>query len=95
MGAMCTVPVLLLVEPSSFVRLSIQEWLEDVLTGFRILVAGNGDDALRLAEQEQPTHILIETYLPDTPGFTVLERLRRSLPAPGSSQHTGMRAAPS
>ena len=78
MGAM---PVFLVVEPSSFVRSSIREWLEYALPDFRILIVEKGDDALRLAVQEQPTHILVETYLPDTPGFTVLQQLRQSLPA--------------
>jgi len=78
---MCAAPVFLLVELSSFVRSIMREWLENALTNFRILVAENEDDALRLAAQEQPTHILIEIFLPDTPGFTVLQQLRQSLPA--------------
>lgn len=59
----------------------MQEWLENALTDFGILVAENGEDALRLAAQEQPTHILVKTYLPDSPGFTVLQGLRQRLPA--------------
>jgi DNA-binding NarL/FixJ family response regulator len=78
---MYAAPVFLLVEPSSFVRSIMREWLENALTDFRILIAENGDDALRLAAQEQPTHILIETFLPDASGFTVLQQLRQSLPA--------------
>jgi DNA-binding NarL/FixJ family response regulator len=58
----------------------MREWLENALSQYRILIAENGDDALRLAAQEQPTHILIETYLPDMPGIEVLQQLRRSLP---------------
>lgn len=59
----------------------MQEWLENALTDFRILAAENGEGALRLAVQEQPTHILVETYLPDSPGFTVLQGLRQNVPA--------------
>jgi len=78
---MTTAPILLLIEPSSFVRSYLHEWLENVLTNYRILVTENGYDALRLAVQEKPTHILIETYLPDAPGFEVLQQIRKTLPA--------------
>lgn len=47
---------------------------------FRILDAGTGDEALQLAAYERPTHILIETYLPDAPGFEVLQQIRQTLP---------------
>ena len=77
---MIATPVFLLVEPSSFVRSSLQQWLENVLPNYRILIAGNGEEALKLAAQERPTHILIETYLPDSPGFEVLQQIRQSLP---------------
>jgi DNA-binding response OmpR family regulator len=39
-----------------------------------------GDDALRLAAQEQPTHILIELDLPDMSGMVVLHQMRQNLP---------------
>ena len=78
---MTTAPILLLIEPSSFVRSYLHEWLENVLTNYRILVTEDGYDALRVAAQEKPTHILIETYLPDAPGFEVLQQLRKTLPA--------------
>jgi DNA-binding NarL/FixJ family response regulator len=78
---MCAAPIFLLVEPSSFVHSIMREWLENALTDFRILIAENEDDALRLAAPEQPKHILIETFLLDTPGFTVLQQLRQSMPA--------------
>ena len=78
---MTTAPILLLVEPSSFVRSYLYEWLENALSHYRILVAENRDDALRLAAQEQPTHILMETYLPDAPGFEALQQIRQILPS--------------
>lgn len=78
---MITAPVFLLVEPSSFVRSSLHQWLENVLADYRILSADTGEEALRLAAQERPTHILIEMYLPDRPGFEVLQQIRQSLPA--------------
>lgn len=78
---MTTTSILLLVEPSSFVRSYLYQWLQNVLSHYRILVAENRDDALQLAAQEQPTHILMETYLPDAPGFEVLQQIRQILPS--------------
>ena len=74
-------PVFLLVEPSPTLRARLQEWLENVLTDHRVLVAANGLAALRLATQEQPSHILIEMDLPDTTGFELLRQMRQGLPA--------------
>jgi DNA-binding NarL/FixJ family response regulator len=73
-------PVFLLIEPSTYVRSSMRAWLEDALINYRILDAGNGDEALQLAAHEKPSHILIETFLPDMPGFEVLQQIRQTLP---------------
>jgi CheY-like chemotaxis protein len=73
-------PVLLLVEPSPILRSSLHDWLTQALAGHRILVAANGVEALRLAVQEQPTHILIEMELPEKTGFDVLRQVRQILP---------------
>jgi DNA-binding NarL/FixJ family response regulator len=78
---MTPAPVLLLVEPSSFVRSSLSQWLESVLPEYHLLIAETGEEALRLAAQERPTHVLIETYLPDGPDFEILQEMRQSLPA--------------
>ncbi len=73
-------PVILLVEPSPLLRLRLHEWLENVLTDSRILIAANGLDTLWRAAQEQPSHILIEIYLPDITGFEVVRQIRQGLP---------------
>lgn len=78
---MDTTPVFLLVEPSPILRLRLQEWLERVLTGYSILIAANGLDALWLASQEEPSHILIDIYLPDLTGLEVVRQIRQALPA--------------
>ena len=74
-------PVFLLVELSSILRSSLQKWLGSVLIDSRILSAENGLDALWLAAQEQPSHILVEMYLPDITGFEVVRQMRQGLPA--------------
>jgi DNA-binding NarL/FixJ family response regulator len=72
--------VFLLVEPSPILRSSLQDWLKQALAGHRILVAANGVEALRLAEQEWPSHVLIEMELPEKTGFDVLQQMRQILP---------------
>ena len=74
-------PVFLLIEPSPILRLRLHKWLLNVLTEPRIFMAENGLDALWLAAQEEPSHILIEMYLPDITGFEVVRQMRQGLPA--------------
>ena len=73
-------PVILLVEPSPILRLQLKEWLENVLTDSRILIAANGLDTLWRAAQEQPSHILIEIHLPDITGYEIVRQVRQGLP---------------
>lgn len=70
----------LLVEPSPILRSSLQDWLKQALAGHRIRVAANGVEALTLAVQEQPSHVLIEMELPEKTGFDVLRQMRQILP---------------
>jgi len=46
-------------------------------TGFKVLVAGRGDDALDLARDYGPTAISLDVFLPDMLGWTVLSHLKR------------------
>jgi signal transduction histidine kinase/CheY-like chemotaxis protein/CHASE3 domain sensor protein len=45
--------------------------------GFRCLVAGTAEDALKLARQHQPSAIVLDVGLPDQSGLTVLDSLKR------------------
>jgi CheY-like chemotaxis protein len=72
--------VFLLVEPSPILRSSLHDWLGQAFAGYRILVAANGVEALGLAVQERPSHILIEMELPERTGFEVLRQMRQILP---------------
>ena len=91
MSSMNGAPVFLLVEPSPILRSSLQDWLGQALAGHRILTAANGMEALRVAGQERPSHILIEMELPDIPGWEVLGQIRQALPE--LSQRDGMTVA--
>jgi CheY-like chemotaxis protein len=52
----------------------IQRYLER--GGYRVRVAANGSEALRMAQRDQPDLILLDVLLPDVDGFTVLEWLK-------------------
>jgi DNA-binding NarL/FixJ family response regulator len=78
---MNTAPVILLVEPSPVFRLRLTAWLGNVLPDARILTATNGLEALNLAVQEQPTHLLIEMDLPDANSAEIVWQMRQRLPA--------------
>jgi DNA-binding NarL/FixJ family response regulator len=70
----------LLVEPSPILQSVLRKWLQDILDQPRVLIAANGADALRLAAQDAPSHVLIEIKLPDRMGLEVLNELRGDLP---------------
>lgn len=73
-------PVFLLVEPSPVLRLRLDAWLKSVIPNTRILIAVNGLEALNLAMQEKPSHILVEMDLPDTNGSEIVKQMRQRLP---------------
>lgn len=50
--------------------------------GFQVLVAYDGDEALRLAFQEQPDIILLDIMLPLIDGFSVCRKLRQKMSVP-------------
>src|SRR5262249_52914947 len=47
-------------------------------TGFKVLVAMRGADALDLARQYQPTAVSLDVFLPDMLGWTVLSQLKQN-----------------
>jgi HAMP domain-containing protein/CheY-like chemotaxis protein/nitrogen-specific signal transduction histidine kinase len=46
-------------------------------SGFKVLWAGRGDDALALAREYHPTAISLDVFLPDMLGWTVLSHLKQ------------------
>jgi CheY-like chemotaxis protein/signal transduction histidine kinase/HAMP domain-containing protein len=78
-----TSPHLLLIEDDKV----LVEQLVDIVhaCNFQALVAGNGDEGLRLAREHVPQGIILDIKLPGMDGWTVMERLRadpvtRSIP---------------
>ncbi len=47
-------------------------------TGFKVLAAMRGADALELAKQFQPTAVSLDVFLPDMLGWTVLSQLKQN-----------------
>lgn len=50
--------------------------------GFRVLVAYNGEDAIKLAFSEKPALILLDIMLPRVDGFSVCQQVREKLDVP-------------
>jgi CheY-like chemotaxis protein len=48
------------------------------LLGYQTLSAGNGLDAVRIAEAERPDLVLLDIVMPGMDGFEVCERLKAS-----------------
>src|SRR5690348_13326341 len=49
---------------------------------YTVLTAANGEEALRLAENERPDLIVLDVMMPDMDGFEVLRRLRQTSQVP-------------
>jgi len=47
-----------------------------VASGYRVFVAGNGKDGIKLAQSEHPDLILLDLRLPDMSGWDVLMTLK-------------------
>lgn len=64
----------LLIDDNELMQQVIARYLGEL--GFRVAVAGRGDEALALARQEQPALFIVDLYLPDMDGADVLRALR-------------------
>jgi len=50
--------------------------------GFRVVTASDGDEALRLAEEQRPDIVLLDVIMPEMTGLEVMRRLREQSNAP-------------
>ena len=46
--------------------------------GYEVLLAGDGNEGLAMAEKENPDLVILDMMMPKRSGFLVLEELRRS-----------------
>ena len=67
-------PMVLIIDDDPTVR----EYLKDILTpvGYRVLLASNGNDGLRLAVDREPDLIILDLMMPRVSGFQVIDKLR-------------------
>jgi DNA-binding response OmpR family regulator len=68
---------LLLVDDDDDVIESVRVGLQMQWRDLDVLAAGNGQDALRLVEEERPDLVLLDVGLPDIDGYQVLTEIRR------------------
>jgi DNA-binding response OmpR family regulator len=64
----------LLVDDSATFRQALTHTLEQA--SYRVLVAGSGEEGLRLAAAQRPTAIIVDGVLPGMDGATVIRRIR-------------------
>ena len=67
---------ILLVEDNETIRHAFRILLED--SGYEVIEAGSGTEALRRADEDGPDLILMDLGLPDINGLEVTRRLRAS-----------------
>ncbi|HVV27394.1 MAG TPA: response regulator, partial [Rhizomicrobium sp.] len=70
------VPVLLIVEDDPHYARILVDLAHD--EGFKVLVAGRGNDALSLALEYRPSAISLDVFLPDMLGWSVLSQLKQN-----------------
>jgi len=68
-------PVLLIVEDDPHYARVLRDLSHD--SGFKVLIAGRGSEALALAREFHPTAVSLDVFLPDMLGWTVLNHLKQ------------------
>ncbi|HET9475938.1 MAG TPA: response regulator, partial [Dehalococcoidia bacterium] len=56
--------------------------LELAAQGFSVVTATNGEDALRVAEEQRPDILLLDVIMPDMTGYEVMRKIREQSGAP-------------
>jgi len=50
--------------------------------GFRVITASNGEDALKLVEEQRPDAVLLDVIMPEMTGIEVMRRIREQMNIP-------------
>ncbi|MGB9178337.1 MAG: response regulator, partial [Pyrinomonadaceae bacterium] len=66
-------PTVLVVEDDEDIRELISFWLQK--EGYRVIVAGDGAEAVEVARRECPDLVLMDMSLPSLDGITATERI--------------------
>ncbi|GFO58435.1 acetoacetate metabolism regulatory protein AtoC [Geomonas silvestris] len=67
---------IMVVDDEHLIRWSLEQNLKK--QGYEVYTAGTGEDALRLAREEQPDLVLLDYHLPGINGLEVLQRLKET-----------------
>jgi DNA-binding response OmpR family regulator len=71
---------ILIVEDEAYIRLLIEQTLEELEEqGVEILMADNGEDALRLIQEMKPQLVFLDVMIPKINGFEVCRIVKREL----------------
>lgn len=65
---------ILVVDDEHLIRWSLEQNLKK--QGYEVLTSGSGEDALKIAREEQPDLVLLDIQLPGISGLEVLEKLK-------------------
>jgi DNA-binding response OmpR family regulator len=71
---------ILVVDDEERLRALVRTYLTQ--EGFRVLAAGDGREALRLARQEKPDLVILDVMMPEMDGYEFLRAFRRDQNAP-------------
>ncbi len=71
-------PVILLVDDESTIRMFLEKTLSD--EGYETFTAADGEEALRLVNEELPDLVLLDLKLPDINGLEILEKIKKEYP---------------
>lgn len=67
---------ILLVEDDTNLRFIIQSSLEDIIGGYEVIVAANGEEGLRQWKEHHPEMIVSDIEMPVMNGFEMVKRIR-------------------
>lgn len=70
---------ILLVDDEANIRFIYSEELQD--EGYSVIAASNGEEGLRLFEDENPDLVILDIHMPDINGIDVLRRMKTQNPA--------------
>ena len=80
---------ILVVDDKASVRMLVREYLTE--QGFRIVVAGNGREALYAARHEKPDLILLDIMMPEMDGYEFIRAHRQEATRRSSCSRHGSR----
>jgi len=69
---------ILIVDDEDIVRESLRDWLENV--GYKVIIAGSGEEALRIIKQKKIKIMLADLVMPGIDGIELMKEARKIVP---------------